>query len=156
MLVPAFREMQNLVSIDRRNALITELEILAENIEVNILQTQEAASQSSGEFDPFLAEFIDTPVAMQSSQLTASHEVKAYIEDALPSSTEVLEFWSKHKSVYPRLYKIAQRLHSTPASSLLSERNFNFASITYNKRRSSLNPNKVDKLLFIRSNFDLI
>ncbi len=36
------------------------------------------------------------------------------------------------------------------------ERNFSYTGMTLTDKRSTINPDKVNKLLFIRSNFDLI
>jgi hypothetical protein len=45
---------------------------------------------------------------------------------------------------------------SIPATNLSSERNFSFAGLTLTDKRSTINPKNVDKLLFMRSNFDVI
>ena len=59
-------------------------------------------------------------------------------------------------NLFPRLSNLALFVHSIPATNLSSERNFNFAGLTITDRRSNLDTDKVDKMLFIRSNFDLL
>ena len=56
----------------------------------------------------------------------------------------------------PRLSLISNRLSVIPATNLSSERNFNYSRLTLTDQRSALDPDNVNKLLFIRSNFDLI
>jgi hypothetical protein len=67
-----------------------------------------------------------------------------------------IKFWAENVNVFPRLPSLAKLIHSIPATNLSSERNFNYAGLTLTDRRSSLDPQKVNKMLFIRSNFDLI
>ncbi len=70
-------------------------------------------------------------------------------------NSSVIKFWEQNKLKYPRIYVIAKRLLSIPATNLSSERNFSTAGLTLTDNRSNLHPNNVNKLLFIRSNFDL-
>jgi hypothetical protein len=67
-----------------------------------------------------------------------------------------IKFWVKYENVFPRLSQLSRMVHSVPATNLSSERNFNYAGLTLTDRRSNLDPEKVDKILFIRSNFDLL
>ncbi len=67
-----------------------------------------------------------------------------------------IKFWVKYENVFPRLSQLSRMVHSVPATNLSSERNFNYAGLTLTDRRSNLDPEKVDKMLFIRSNFDLL
>ena len=67
-----------------------------------------------------------------------------------------IEFWYRNNDNYPRLEIIANKLFCVPASNETSERNFNYAGLTLTDRRSSLDPDNVDKMLFIRSNYDLL
>jgi hypothetical protein len=68
----------------------------------------------------------------------------------------VTEFWEQKGSLFPRLAKIAQQLLCVPATNLSSERNFNYAGLTVTDRRSRIEPDMLDQLLFIRSNFDML
>ncbi len=67
-----------------------------------------------------------------------------------------IKFWVKYVNVFPRLSQLSRMVHSVPATNLSNERNFNYAGLTLTDRRSNLDPEKVDEMLFIRSNFDLL
>lgn len=54
-----------------------------------------------------------------------------------------------------RLYTISQNLFTIPAN-LWSARNFGYSGITFTHKRSTIIPEMVNKLLIIRSNFEII
>ena len=68
----------------------------------------------------------------------------------------IIEFWKSQEIKIPNLSQFAIDIFSLPTTNLSSERNFNFAELTLTQNRSRIKPSSVDKLLFIRSNFDLI
>ncbi len=69
----------------------------------------------------------------------------------------VLRFWKEFGSKkYPAVARVARSILCIPASSAKSESNFSDASDTFSKKRTQLKSSKVDDLLFIRSNKDLI
>jgi hypothetical protein len=65
-------------------------------------------------------------------------------------------FWHNYKDRFPRLYQLFLQVFSVPATNLSSERNFNYTGLVLSDRRSRLDPEKVDRILFMRSNTDLI
>lgn len=67
---------------------------------------------------------------------------------------ELLKWWFTHRNRFPRLYKLACSVYSTPASSAAVERVFSSAGHTV-KSRPNLNPSSLDDLLFLKSNSDL-
>ncbi len=69
---------------------------------------------------------------------------------------DLIRFWEKHSDIFPRLSKIAFKMFSIPATNLSSERNFNYCTMTLTDKRSGLYSEKVNKMLFIRSNIDLM
>ena len=66
------------------------------------------------------------------------------------------QFWSEYKTSYPKLSVIATWILCAPATSIASERSFSAAGNTITAHRDSFHPDTVDKLLFARSNLDLI
>jgi hypothetical protein len=72
-----------------------------------------------------------------------------------PNVNNILDHWESVKSEYPRLYVVSKILLAIPATNLSSERNFNYAGLTLTDKRANIKPDKVDNMLFIRSNFDL-
>jgi len=86
----------------------------------------------------------------------SSDELQNYLDlNIAYNYKSIIDFWSENSHKYPRLYVISKQLLSIPATNLSSERNFNYSGLTLTDKRSSIEPNIVNKLLFIRSNFDL-
>ncbi|CAF3210964.1 unnamed protein product [Rotaria sp. Silwood2] len=62
-----------------------------------------------------------------------------------------LDFWRENQLSFPRLSKLARRIHSIPATIATVERQFSGAGVVINERRTNLKPSQVDNILFIRS-----
>ena len=62
-----------------------------------------------------------------------------------------LIFWHHHQEKFPYLAKLARRLYSIPATSACVERQFSADGLLISERRSSLNPDTVENVLFIQS-----
>ncbi|CAF5020772.1 unnamed protein product, partial [Rotaria sp. Silwood1] len=72
------------------------------------------------------------------------------IEDIYKQSNP-LSFWKHHQHKFPRLSLLARRLFSIPVTSAAVERSFSAAGLAVTERRSSLNPDTVNDILFVRS-----
>ena len=72
------------------------------------------------------------------------------IEDVYKQS-DPLPFWREHQQKFPALSLLARRLFSIPVTSAAVERQFSSAGLTINQRRSSLDPDTVNDILFIKS-----
>jgi hypothetical protein len=72
-----------------------------------------------------------------------------------PNVNNILDHWESVKTEYPRLYVVSKIFLAIPVTNLSSERNFNYAELTLTDKRANIKPDKVDDMLFIRSNFDL-
>ena len=70
-------------------------------------------------------------------------------------SSNCLTWWKSNKARFPLLAKLAQRFLAPPPTSVPSERVFSGASDIYDEKRSRLNPEKAEILLFIKNNFSL-
>lgn len=70
------------------------------------------------------------------------------------SEFDLLTWWVQHKTMLPRLFKLACFIYSIPASSAAVERVFSLAGLTI-KNRPNLNPSTLDDLLMLKSNHDL-
>ena len=68
-------------------------------------------------------------------------------------SNKSLIWWSSNKSRFPLLAKMAQHLLAPPPTSVPSEQVFSEASDIYDEKRSRLNPEKAEVLLFIKKQF---
>ncbi|KAL2101911.1 hypothetical protein ACEWY4_003672 [Coilia grayii] len=63
----------------------------------------------------------------------------------------LLSFWKAQGQTFPRLQHLAKRILSIPATSAASERSFSAAGRVIEARRSRLNPDTVDAILFLHS-----
>ena len=81
-------------------------------------------------------------------------ELDKYLKMAIDDQYKVpnpLIFWHHHQEKFPYLAKLARRLNSIPATSTCVERQFSAGGLLTSERRSSLNPDTVENVLFIRS-----
>lgn len=82
---------------------------------------------------------------------TAGSEIETYLnEDLLNEEDDIYEYWSRSK--LSRLKELATRYHSSPSSSVDSERAFSTAGFICSKSRNALNPEKVRQLIFCSRN----
>ena len=68
----------------------------------------------------------------------------------LPSQS--LDWWREHQKSFPHLAILAKSYLAIPATSAPSERIFSTASIIGSKRRANLQPQKLEKLIFLNKN----
>ena len=83
--------------------------------------------------------------------------VEQYLSEPLLGfhSNNCLTWWSSNKSRFSLLAKMAQCFLAPPPTSIPTERVFSEASDIYNEKRSRLNPEKAEILLFIKNSFNL-
>ena len=88
------------------------------------------------------------------TQAVPTDEVTQYLAMRVPrdSTVSVLEWWKGHESELPKLAQVARRVLSIPASSAASERAFSAAGLTISQRRTALDADTVNNILFIHSN----
>ena len=80
-------------------------------------------------------------------------EIIAYrAENAISMSESSLQWWKDRNAVYPLLSKVAEAFLSIPATSVPSERVFSTAGDIVSAQRSSLLPENVDSLIFLKKN----
>ena len=87
-----------------------------------------------------------------SSSESAKDEVLRYVKSR-GSKQPILQYWGLSKQSFPRVSRVAKRILNIPASSTPSERSFSTAGRTLEDRRSALDPDKADMLLFLHSNY---
>ncbi|XP_055306784.1 uncharacterized protein LOC129571046 [Sitodiplosis mosellana] len=68
---------------------------------------------------------------------------------------DVLDFWKKFADNYPNLAAIAKVLFSIQATTATAESSFSFAGSVIRSRRATIDPYRVEKVLFIHDNYDL-
>nr|XP_054762973.1 E3 SUMO-protein ligase ZBED1-like [Lytechinus pictus] len=80
-------------------------------------------------------------------------EVDAYLQrPAPPRATDPLLWWRDNEDAYPRVAQLAKKYLTLPATSVPSERVFSSAGNIVNKKRSCLEPENVDLLVFLKGN----
>ena len=67
---------------------------------------------------------------------------------------DTLERWNAHKNSYPELTLLARIYLAIPASEVKSERLFSTAGNTITPKRSTLEPDFAERLLFMHQNVD--
>ncbi|KAK7176491.1 hypothetical protein R3I93_000658 [Phoxinus phoxinus] len=73
-------------------------------------------------------------------------------ETPLPTDSNPLSWWKTSQSRYPHLAELARRYLSIPGTSVRAERVFSTAGIIVNKKRSALDSENVDRLVFLANN----
>lgn len=73
-----------------------------------------------------------------------------------PSYTDPLAFWKQHSKAYPKLAAVANVVLTFPLTTSKSEGSFSVSGCTIRSRRSSITPTRVEKVLFIHDNFQLV
>ncbi|CAF3736993.1 unnamed protein product [Rotaria sp. Silwood1] len=103
-----------------------------------------------------LLECFDHPAEGADSILVPSPEKELiqYLSSniTLEPNGDVLLFWKKHQNTFPTLASIVKTIYSIPASNTTVERLFSTASNTISNRRTNLDGEKMNKLLFLNKN----
>ena len=81
--------------------------------------------------------------------------VADYIKAPVNTSNS-LDWWRAHENEFPQLAPLARRYLAIPATEVPSERVFSSAGMTITKLRASLDPESVDKLIFLNKNYKLV
>ncbi len=87
----------------------------------------------------------------------ADNELTRYLqEESIDSNANPLFWWRDNQSRYPLLSKVARKYMCICATSTPSERVFSVAGNIVTPMRSSLKPHKVNMLVFLARNKDMI
>ncbi|XP_047671233.1 zinc finger BED domain-containing protein 4-like [Tachysurus fulvidraco] len=90
---------------------------------------------------------------VKSATANATIEVQHYLSESnIPRSENPLQYWHKHKHIYPHLYMLALGFLCFPASSVPCEWVFSKAGEVVSKKRNRLRPSTVEKILFLNKN----
>jgi hypothetical protein len=156
-LTPVYRKLKMVKTQTQIDSYLKMISNLLKQFKPNpgiTIRESKAKRQKVSQIVSIFAESVD--VSNEESEI---EEVIRYYNYPLSGDDlekDPIKFWAENVNVFPRLPSLAKLIHSIPATNLSSERNFNYAGLTLTDRRSSLDPQKVNKMLFIRSNFDLI
>ena len=104
------------------------------------------------------------PEAEVRARAAAERELASYMYNKsgreVSSGADLMRYWKKNQNRLfdgvPSLAALARSLHAIPASSAKAERTFSEAGRIIEKRRTRLLSSRVDDLLLIRDNRDLL
>ncbi|CAF1509555.1 unnamed protein product [Rotaria sordida] len=122
--------------------------------------TKSSTTSKSQQLTPttqnILLECFDHPAEDEDPVLVPSpeKELTQYLSSdiTLEPNGDVLLFWKKHQNTFPTLASIVKTIYSIPASTTTIERLFSTAGNTISNRRTNLDSEKVNKLLFLNKN----
>lgn len=84
-----------------------------------------------------------------------SKEIDLYKKESrLPPTADPLMFWKKNSEKYPLLTRFAKAYLCVQATSVASERIFSTAGDIVTATRSCLDPDHVDRLIFLKKNYN--
>lgn len=160
-LHPSFRKLEmEFLSQSEKRAIYAKLRRMIsinsaespENTEVIVASDGEEpapAKRSRLAADEFLDEF-----CASATESVVSDELAAYLADPVSkvSIGDILAWWKKSETSFPKLALIAKKYLAVPASSAASESAFRYAGLTITDLRNRLSPDTVSDLLFIRHN----
>ena len=88
---------------------------------------------------------------------TIKDKVEAYLhEKVCARKTNVLEWWKLNEARFPNIAKLVKAVICIPATSTPSERLFSAAGHIVSKKRTCLNPENVDVILFLNKNLKFL
>jgi hypothetical protein len=64
----------------------------------------------------------------------------------------VLEYWKQHQHQFPNIHSLARKVLAIPASNTEVERLFSCSKSAVTDKRTRLNADKLNKLIFLRKN----
>lgn len=83
---------------------------------------------------------------------TVRKEIDMYVRSGIePMKSDIFQYWETQKSTYPFLYQAAVKLLPRLATSLPSERLFSKTGRILSESRSSLDPDRVNRIIFLHN-----
>ena len=81
-------------------------------------------------------------------------EVDVYVkEPVIPRDSNVIEWWKANRKKFPHLSRFARKVLGIPAASSTSERVFSTAGNIISERRTNLNIDNIEMLVYMKENF---
>ena len=137
-----------------RDALRDAILGLAENTgaeerevdEEEVEEVQQAASVS------IISTLLKKSKKKKRANTSLDDEITQYLEEDVENDVEPLVWWRQKEPRFPRVARLAKKYLALPASSAPSERMFSKMNAVVDKRRASLDPDRVERIVFIKQN----
>jgi hypothetical protein len=171
-LDPRFKRLEWISRPDQREQLIrnieNEVERICQNSPSNSSSSSSpnpssnspsssscSSSSSSARMSNLVTSFSQVNLWGEASQPnTARQEVQRYLYEVTQADKNVcpLHWWATHETIFPRLAILAKKYLCCPATSTSSERVFSLGGDIIDDKRSRLDPELVDILIFLHAN----
>ncbi|CAF1535435.1 unnamed protein product [Adineta ricciae] len=132
---------------------------------VDVVNSTTTSTDGSGQkknvtaMEAFLMTIGDTAISTPASTKRASIVeeiynyrllVEKFNHDRRPSISACVEFWKIYQDALPSIFKLAQQLICTPATSVASEAAFSIAAFAAQKERSRLSAENLSTVIFLK------
>jgi hypothetical protein len=137
-----------------RNALIDAVrELGSSNVPVAEVEAEEEEDCSAeASLIPILSALLPSQKKKKKKyESSVVDEVDRYFDED-GTMDDPLAWWKRKEPLFPRLARLARKYLALPASSAPSERIFSKMNAVVDKRRASLDPDRVERLVFIKEN----
>jgi hypothetical protein len=140
-----------------RDALIDAVRDLGSSNVVADEAGEEEAEDGLGEgteasFVPILSALLPSQKKRKRRhESSIADEVDRYFDEN-GAADDPLAWWKRKEALFPRLARLARKYLALPASSAPSERIFSKMNAVVDKRRASLDSDRVERLVFIKEN----
>ena len=129
---------------------------ILENPIVNIEENEGQIEENPNEFD-LDESLINSIFGNEESNSEEDNEVDVYFNlKAAKSNCNPLLWWKSNEKKFPILSKFSREFFGISATSVPSERLFSDVGNVITNKRSSLKPEKVEKLIFLKRNASLL
>lgn len=149
------KKLKKMSSTTRENTYAKLNELISNNV-ISDTTTKERKQkrQSQNLFDSF-ADSEDEEASLSGSlyckELSEYLQMPITDKDDRDDSTTLSEWWFKHRTMFPNLFKVFMRISSIPASSAPSERCFSVTRQIISEKRSSILPENVSNIMMVRN-----
>jgi hypothetical protein len=139
--------------LQHHNRLIVTLRLRA----LHWLQIKKPSLIGNADIDDWLSDVAYIGGSTKSPTEMINDEIGRYIGCEISDEEKaltILDLWGGNQYLYHRLYLLAKKYLSIPASSVPSERIFSIAGQIVSKKRSRMHPSNVDMFIFLNKNMD--
>ena len=151
MLNPNYRTLRRATKAEQVQAqkyVKKRLETVMKLTDISAPVDDNSSDDNNDEVHHYLLKYEDDPRTSRKQD-----EISQYLklEHRETSANDLFGFWKAIANTLPNLSKVAAQILNIPATSANVERSFSVAEQIISERRSSISPDLVDDILFLRS-----